>query len=161
VTDKRLPKIRAGRSSIVFYYRRDLGAVTGALEDSKTDTGRMRISCLELTLLDLLRYPHAGGGFDTIASVIAELGGRVDANRLATLSASFERSVAQRLGYLLDRCGHQGRTAALHHAVVQNSLVPWIELDPTQASDRDFRAQPTERNKRWRVIVRRPPQPDA
>src|ERR1700679_3420965 len=39
ITDKRLPKIRAGRSAIAFYYRKDMAAVSGAIEDSKTDTG--------------------------------------------------------------------------------------------------------------------------
>src|ERR1700758_2537492 len=41
VTDKRLPTIRAGRSAIVFTYRKDMGAVSAGIEDHKTDTGRM------------------------------------------------------------------------------------------------------------------------
>jgi hypothetical protein len=61
VTNKRLPKIRAGRSPITFYYRKDMAAVSEAIEDRKTDTGRMNVSSVELTLLDLMRYPHAGG----------------------------------------------------------------------------------------------------
>jgi predicted transcriptional regulator of viral defense system len=160
VSDKRLPRLRAGRSTIVFYYRRDLPSVSEGLEDHKTDTGRMRISGLELTLLDLLRYPHAGGGLDTIANVVTELGGRADPNKLAMLSVLFERTVNQRLGYLLDRCGHYGRTAALYRFVMQNAPLPWIELEPSQTADRDFRVEPAERNNRWRVIVRSPPQPD-
>jgi hypothetical protein len=35
VTDKRLPKIRAGRSAIGFYYRKDMGAVSAGIEDHK------------------------------------------------------------------------------------------------------------------------------
>ena len=161
VTDKRLPKIRAGRSTIVFYYRKDLEAVASGLEDRKTDTGRMYISCLELTLLDLGRYPHAGGGFDHVATVIAELGGRVDPARLATLSVSFERSVNQRLGHLMERFGHHKSSVPLYQAVMSNRPLPWVELEPSQAADSDFRTEPTERDARWRVLVRRAPEPEA
>src|SRR5215472_11588455 len=64
VTDKRLPVLRAGRSAITFYYRKDITAVTKGIEDRKTDTGRMKVSSVELTVLDLLRYPHASAGLD-------------------------------------------------------------------------------------------------
>ena len=160
VTDKRLPNIRAGRSTIAFYYRKELSSVMDGLQDRKTETGRMRLSGIELTLLDLLRYSHAGGGLDYVATVAAELGGQLEPDKLAVLSITFERSVSQRLGYLLDRCGFYGQTAALHQSLMRHAPLPWTELDPSQASDRDFRAEPAERNRRWRVVVRRPPQAD-
>lgn len=161
VTDKRIPKIRAGRSSVVFYYRKDMDAVAAGLEDRKTDTGRMRVSCLELTMLDLLRYPHAGGGLDNIATVIADLGGQADPERLAILSGAFERSVSQRLGHMLDRFGHQERTGLLFDVVSRDAPLPWIELEPAQAADPDFSPAPTGRDERWHVTIRRPPEPDT
>jgi len=161
VTDKRLPKIRAGRSAIVFYYRKDIDAVASGIEERKTDTGRMCASCVELTMLDLLRYPHAGGGIDNIATVIAELGGRADPNRLAALAGSFERSVIQRLGHMLDRFGHNERTGPLCEVVSRGAPLPWTELEPVQATDREFATEPTERDERWRITVRRPPEPDT
>jgi predicted transcriptional regulator of viral defense system len=161
VTDKRMPKIRAGRSSIVFYYRKDMDAVAAGLEDRKTDSGRMRVSSLELTMLDLLRYPHAGGGLDNIATVIAELGGRAEPDRLAKLCSAFERSVSQRLGHMLDRFGHQEHTGPLFQAVSRDAPLPWIELEPAQAADPDFAPAPTGRDDRWHVTVRRPPEPDT
>ena len=36
----------------------------------------------------------------------------------------------------------------------------WVELDPADASDPDFAPSPTERDPRWRVIVRREPELD-
>lgn len=161
ITDKRLPKIRAGRSAIVFYYRKDMDAIASGLEDHKTDTGRMKVSCLELTILDLLRYRHAGGGLDHIATVLSDLGDRIDPARLVALSSAFERSVAQRLGHLLCRLGHQDKANLLYEAVLPGPALPWIELEPAQAADPDFTPAPTERDDRWRVIVRRPPEPDA
>src|SRR5271156_6624902 len=92
VTDKRLPEIRAGRSAIAFYYRKDMEAVSEGIEEQKTDTGRMKVSSGELTLLDLVRYPHAAGGLDNIATIVSDLADRIDAGKLATLSAAYERS---------------------------------------------------------------------
>ncbi len=161
ITDKRLSKIRAGRSSIAFYYRKDMVAIAGGLEDHKTDTGRMKVSCLELTILDLLRYRHAGGGLNHIATVLADLGERIDARRLAALSSAFERSVVQRLGHLLGRLNHQDKVNLLYESVLQSPPLPWIELEPRQATDPPFAPAPAERDDRWRVIVRRPLEPDT
>ena len=70
---KRLLKIRAGRNLIVFYFRKNLEAVTAGTEDRKTDTGTMKISSAALTALDLLRYPQASGGIDSVATVLSDL----------------------------------------------------------------------------------------
>ena len=74
VTSKRMPKIRAGRSIISFFYRKDMEGISTTITDHKTDTGRMRVSSPELTALDLLRYAHAAGTFDNIATVLSDLG---------------------------------------------------------------------------------------
>jgi predicted transcriptional regulator of viral defense system len=160
VTDKRLPEIRAGRSAITFYYRKDMAAVSEGIEDRKTDTGRMKVSSVALTLLDLVRYPHAAGGLDNVATIISDLGDRIDAGKLAALSAAYERSVIQRLGYLLDRFSNPERAEALYAALPHGSALPWIELERSQAADPDFSPEPKERNERWHVIVRRPPERD-
>ena len=160
VTNKRLPKIRAGRSPITFHYRKDMAAVSEAIEDRKTDTGRMNVSSLELTLFDLMRYPHSGGGLDNIATIISDLGNRIDPGKLAALSAAFERSVIQRLGYLLERFGHRDRAEPLHAALPKALALPWVELEPSQATDPDFSPEPKERDERWHMIVRRPPERD-
>lgn len=53
VTDKRLPRIRAGRSEMVFYYRKDMEAIAAGTTAHKTDTGTMKISSAEFTALAL------------------------------------------------------------------------------------------------------------
>lgn len=161
VTDKRLPKIRAGRSGIGFYYRKDISAITAAIEERKTDTGRMKIASLELTMFDLLRYPHTGGGLSNVVTVLSELGGRADPNKLAALVPAFERSIVQRLGHLLGKLGHAEGENTLHEALMrQRTSLAWVEIEPAQASDPDFRPAPTERDERWRVIVRQAPEAD-
>ncbi len=160
VTNKRLPQIRIGRTGITFYYRKDMAAVSSAIEDRKTDTGRMKISSAELTVLDLVRYPHAGGGLDNVSTVIAELADHLNAAKLASLSAAYERSVVQRLGYLLDHFGHRERTEALHAAVAGRPVLPWIELERPQGTDTELSPKPQQRNERWHVIARRLPERD-
>jgi predicted transcriptional regulator of viral defense system len=160
VTDKRLPEIRAGRSVITFYYRKNMAAVSEGIEDRKTDTGSMEVSSIELTVLDLVRYPHPAGGLDNIATIISDLADRIDAGKLVTLSSAYERSIRQRLGYLLERFGHPEPAEALQAALPHGSALPWIELEPSQAADPNFSPEQKERNERWRVIVRRPPERD-
>ncbi len=160
VAGKRLPKIHAGRNMIVFYYRKDMRAVASGLEDHKTDTGTMKISTVELTALDLLRYPQAAGGIDNIATVLTDLGPKIDAAKLAALSQKAERPVAQRLGYLLGRFGHEERTEPMHAALKARGSLTWTELDRKESRDPDFAPEPVERNDRWRVIVRRFPEVD-
>jgi predicted transcriptional regulator of viral defense system len=160
MSDKRLPEIKAGRSRIAFYYRKDVGAVSAGIEDRKTPTGFMKISSPELTVLDLVRYPQAGAGLDNIATVLTELAERLRPDKLAALSSAFEKAVVQRLGHLLVRLGHANAAAAMFAALSARGALPWVELDPKQASDPDLSPPPSERDERWRVIVRRPPEID-
>jgi hypothetical protein len=113
VTEKRMPELIVGRSRIAVYHRKDVEAVSAGIEDRKTNTGRMNVSSVELTAPDLLRYPHAAGGIDHIATLLSDLGGKIDPEKLGSLSASFERSVVQRLGHLLDRLGHGNLSAPM------------------------------------------------
>ncbi len=160
VAAKRLPGIRAGRSLIIFYFRRDMNAVTTGIEDRKTDTGAMKVSSAALTALDLLRYPRASGGKDTVATVLSDLGHRIDREQLAALSVVVERPVVQRLGYLLDHLGHDVLTGPMQESLRARGSLPWIELDRQEARDPDFAPEPQQRNRRWRVIVRRVPRID-
>lgn len=160
VAAKRLPKIRAGRNLIVFYYRKDMAAVTAAIEDRKTDTGTMKISSPALTALDLLRYSQAAGGIDNIATVLTDLAGKIDPAQLAAISRVAERAVVQRLGHLLGYLGHGDRAEPMRVALLARGGAAWTELDRRATRDPDFAPEPQERDERWRVIVRRTPEVD-
>ncbi len=157
---KRLPKIRAGRNLIVFYFRKDLEAVTAGIEDRRTDTGTMKISSAALTALDLLRYPQASGGIDNVATVLSDLGEKIDPEQLTTLSAFVERPVVQRLGHLLEHLGHDALTGSMLETLPARGSLPWTELDRQEVRDPHFELAPQQRDPRWRVIVRRVPEPD-
>jgi len=158
VTDKRLPKIRAGRSIITFIYRKDMAAIAAALADHKTDTGRMKISSPELTAFDLLRYAHATGTINSIATVLSDLGSKLKPEALGTLAPVFERSVIQRLGYLLDFVKQPQAAAALHVHLQKSRPLPWVALEPSRRPPKSSAS--LERNTRWNVLVRRRPELD-
>ena len=160
VTDKRLPDIRAGRTRVSFYYRKNLESVLEGIEKRKTDTGKMMVSSVELTALDLVRYAHAGGGIDNIATVLADLGPELRPRNLAALSAAVERPVIQRLGHLLDYLGHADRTGLLFDKLSATGAFSWVELDSKEARHPEFTLSPKARDDRWRVIVRRTPEVD-
>ena len=158
---KRLPKIRAGRNLIVFYFRKNLQAVTAGTEDRKTDTGTMKISSAALTALDLLRYPQASGGIDSVATVLSDLAEKIDPEQLAALSAAVEPPVVQRLGHLLEHLGHDALTGAMLRLLQARGSLAWTELDRKEVRDPDFESGPQQRDPRWRVIVRRVPELDG
>ena len=160
VTDRQLPKIRAGRSWITFYFRKDMHGVHAGIVERKTDTGSMKISSPELTALDLLRYVRVVGGIDAVATVIAELGESLDSVKLAELAPQFERASVQRLGYLLDRLGHGDKAEALHTSLFDKRTPPWIALEPEKRGIRHSDAKPVEYNERWHVHVTRHPEID-
>ncbi|HEY4300108.1 MAG TPA: type IV toxin-antitoxin system AbiEi family antitoxin [Candidatus Didemnitutus sp.] len=161
VTSARLPKLQAGRSRIVFHYRRNLDELADAIEERKTDTGKMRLSSPELTALDLVRYPHAAVGFDNILTVITELGPKLDGGKLAILCPKFETSVRQRLGYLCARAGHSRAADVLQASLQNDRKFRWIEFDPSQAKGGpDLSPAPSKRDTRWRLVIRRAPEAD-
>jgi hypothetical protein len=160
VTDRQLPRIRAGRSWITFHFRKGLESVRDGIEERRTDTGIMKVSSPELTALDLLRYVHVAGGVDAVATVLTDLGGRLDERKLAALAAHFERTHVQRLGYLLDRLGHADRAQALHDHLTATKTVSWVALEPPKRGVGASMVEPVERNERWRVTVQRHPEVD-
>jgi predicted transcriptional regulator of viral defense system len=160
VAEKRMPNIQVGRSMLSFYYRKQIAPVSQAIADHKTDTGLMKVSSVELTALDLLRYRHASAGLDNVVTVLADLGEKIDSEKLAALSRAFPKSVVQRLGHLLDRLGHAGLTQPMLRELLRDQLPPWVELDPEEVAKPELAPKRIERDKRWNVVVRRNPEVD-
>jgi predicted transcriptional regulator of viral defense system len=155
VTDKQIRNLQLGRSKIAFYFKKGLSSITTGIEEHKTDTGKMKVSSVELTLLDLLRYPEASGGLDNVLTIFADLGPKLDARKMASLCGAFERSVVQRAGYLLDRSAFLDHAEQLHEFVERDLHAQWTELDPSLISVPDLAPEIVVRDKRWHVLVRR------
>ncbi|MCY4014538.1 MAG: hypothetical protein OXG82_17695 [Gammaproteobacteria bacterium] len=159
VCGKRLREIRAGRSVIIFYFRKAMDHPLAGVDDRKTDTGTMKISSAALTALDLLRYPQASGGIDNIATVLADLAPAIEPDTLASLSTRVERSVVQRLGYLLDWIGEDHRTGPMLDSLRSQAPLRWTELD-RDGRDPDSTSDPSVRDPKWRIHAHRLPEPD-
>jgi predicted transcriptional regulator of viral defense system len=160
VTNRQMRDLRAGRSKIAFYFRKDMPAIASGIEERKTDTGQMKISSVELTLFDLLRYPQASAGLDNVSTVFSDLGPKLNNERMTALGHAFERSVVQRAGYLLDASGFAHHAEKLHALIERRSQLPWVELEPSLSSDPDLAPAVQARDERWHVLVRRIPERD-
>jgi hypothetical protein len=90
--------------------------------------------------------------------VLSDLGAKMKAQPLQQLAPAFERSVIQRLGYLLDYVKHSEAAEGLHTFLQNEKALPWVELDPAKCAAKS--SKPAERNARWNVLVRRRPELD-
>ncbi len=143
VTDGPTRPLTVGRIRVVFVQGRAAHSPTEAMN---TATGTMRVSTPEATALDLVRHASACGGLQNVAGVLRELAERLDGERLADAARGVERTVAQRLGWLLDHLGAQDRAEPLARALVAGPLFP-TALRP-DLPDRGLGTDP-----RWGVIA--------
>jgi len=122
VTDRPTRPIQVGRVRIRFVVNSRIHDVP--VLEVKTATGTMLVSTPEATALDLVRYPHASGGYDNVATVLSELAEVMDPVRLASASERFPSVVARRAGFLLEQVG-AGQTAGCLASRFEGA-----ELDP-------------------------------
>ncbi|HEY3414843.1 MAG TPA: type IV toxin-antitoxin system AbiEi family antitoxin [Armatimonadota bacterium] len=145
VTDSPLRPTRAGRARIRFFMKRHLS--TTPVIQVKTQTGTMRVSSPEATAIDLVRYARAAGHLGNVATVLADLAERLDANKLLhAAQCDVELTHIQRLGHLLDAVGAEE---------VARPLATWVaEQRPRHVLLRPDASQPTGKDDpRWRVVV--------
>lgn len=118
------------------------------LAEWTTDTGHAKAAGIELTLLDCTRWFHKAGGISALAGILRELGAKARPARLAALARDCENPAVMRLGYLLERAGHEEQARALDPFTKKAKLEL---LDPTSKID------PTEMSGRWKIAVNDPP----
>jgi predicted transcriptional regulator of viral defense system len=100
MVDRHVPNRDIGRVRLRFYANEHLGQM--AIEERRVDTGRLRLATRETTLVDLIAHPDEAGGLNNLATVIVEIGD-IDVVELARLAMMRSRSLARRLGWLLDQ----------------------------------------------------------
>jgi predicted transcriptional regulator of viral defense system len=143
VTDVPTRPLTVGRIRVVFVQGR---AAHSPTETMNTATGTMRVSTPEATALDLVRHASACGGLQNVAGVLREVAERLDGARLVDAAKGVERTVAQRLGWLLDHLGASERAEPLARALAAGTLFP-AALRP-DLPDRGLGTDP-----RWGVIA--------
>jgi predicted transcriptional regulator of viral defense system len=145
VTNKQLRSMAAGRARIRFFRKLHLER-TPTLE-VRTETGAMLVATPESTALDLLRYVEGAGHLGNVATVLAELAEKMNAEQLAQIARTeSELPTAQRLGHLLDQVGAR-ETASYLAAWIEERRPRFVPL----RADRSVRR--AAKDHRWRVLV--------
>ena len=83
------------------------------VQNVNTPRGTLLISTPEATALDLVGYQHRVGGLNQIATVLAELSERLDADKQVAVAATAPAAWSQRLGFVLERVGAADKAAPL------------------------------------------------
>ncbi|MEK7862151.1 MAG: type IV toxin-antitoxin system AbiEi family antitoxin, partial [Chloroflexota bacterium] len=115
----------------------------------QTPTGAMNVSTPEQTALDLVEYPHVAGGWDNVASVLAELGPQIRPDAVVDLisQAAHPRAI-QRLGHLLDLVRADDAARALADELAPRALL-YVAFEPSAS------IAGAARDDRWHLIMNR------
>lgn len=131
--------ISCGQVKVVFCARQDL-ANTPVIARN-TPRGHILVSTAEATALELVGYPEYCGGLDNVASVLNELAESMDARGLLDAARRSPVAWSQRLGYLLERLGHEELAAVLEPYVNEHAatFAPLVRAMPIKGAKRVFR----------------------
>ena len=143
VTDVPTRALTVGRVRVVFVQGR---AGLSPTQEMNTPTGTLVVSTPEATALDLVRHATVCGGLQSVATVLHELVERIDGARLVEALNGIERTVAQRLGWLLDLVGAAELAKPLARSLATGPLFP-------AALRSDLPTSGTAPDPRWGVIV--------
>ena len=129
MTTKPLRAIEKGMNVKFFVNRRINREFTIQM---KAPSGYFNVSSAELTTIDLMRYSHASGYLNNIATVISELSEKIDPNALLKAAKFYnELASVQRLGYLLTKSGNRKLAIPLLKWI-QRYNPQKIKLDPAK-----------------------------
>jgi predicted transcriptional regulator of viral defense system len=141
-----------GRVRVGFIARKLLKTVP--THSVNTPRGTLLVSTPEATALDLVGYQHRAGGLSQVATVLAELAERIDADRLVAVAPTAPPPWSQRLGFLLERVGASEKAAPLK-SWVRSRARNYAKLQPEAA--REGSALDSE----WRLFVNAVVEPEA
>ncbi|MBX9791920.1 MAG: type IV toxin-antitoxin system AbiEi family antitoxin [Pirellulales bacterium] len=163
IAPKQIHDFEIGRHRIQFIYQAPEAFKEANrpewLDAIKTDTGMAKVAGVELTLLDSSRYFHKAAGINGLAQIVHDIGGKAKASALANAAMAYENSAVRRLGYLLDRFGHNRQAKVLHFFADQaKSLKP---LDPSARAIAPELGRRAKRNSEWKLVVNTPVEIDA
>ncbi|HQC20177.1 MAG TPA: type IV toxin-antitoxin system AbiEi family antitoxin, partial [Smithella sp.] len=143
--------IACGKMRVDFVFRKNAAIIPK--EKINTPAGELQLSSPEATALDLVGYVHHCAGLDNVATVLAELAEKIDAEKLRNLADLSPIAWVQRLGYLLELVDAKDKAQGIAGYVkekhpVRAPLVP--ALAHTGA----------KMDSRWRVFINTKVEPD-
>ena len=112
-------------------------------EQITVPTGYAIVSARETTIVDLITYPRAAGGYSHVGTVLREIG-ELDGSELARVAARRGRSAVRRTGWFVENFGQTNDLEALRQAARLDLGDPAL-LDPAGArrgkTDGDWRVR--------------------
>jgi predicted transcriptional regulator of viral defense system len=162
IVPKQIPALTLGRHRIEFIYQAPAAFRRANrpewLSQLKTPEGFAQVAGIELTLLDCTRYFHRAAGINGVAQVVHDLGGKASPRTLAKAAEAYENSAVRRLGYLLEKFGHERAAKPLLPFV--GKVKSYEKLDPSVRQ-----IVPGEdaqgRDGRWKLVLNEPVEIDA
>lgn len=139
VVPKNRPPIECGLVHVAFVARHNAATMPAATVN--TPRGLLKISTPEATAYDLVGYPGHCGGLDNVATVLAELGEKLDPVALAEIADLSPVPWSQRLGYIPDLVEHSTHGERLASFVTARAtetapMIPSAEISSARRDDR-------------------------
>lgn len=145
ITTKPTREVEAAGLRIRFFKKTNVSATPQVKK--RTFTGDISVSNPAATALDLVAYERRVGGLGRVLTVLQELGESIAPYGLVeAVKADYRLPNIQRLGWLLDKAGHEALTGNLHkwlgrHKTKPAALAPSL---PIEGYPRDLR---------WNIVV--------
>lgn len=115
----------------------------------KVDTGYINISSPELTALDLVNYYDEVGGFNRVATVLAELCETIEDKKLLESAKQYDQVVVvQRLGYLLEFILEEKKLSDPLYAYLES-----IAFYPTLVQPQREKPESMSTGNRWKIVA--------
>ena len=163
IAPRQLPKIEVGRQRIEFLYQEPRAFAKSNrpefLAQLTTEAGFAKIAGVELALLDICRYFHRAGGINGAAQAVHDLGRKANPAILAKAARAYENSAVRRLGYLLERFGHERQAAVLRRFA--DKAKSFKDLDPAVKPIVPALRENGEKSSEWKLIINVPVEIDA
>jgi predicted transcriptional regulator of viral defense system len=163
IVPKQLRDFELGRHRLQFLYQapRSFSRVNRPdnLDPIKSDEGFAKAGGVEITLLDCARYFHKAGGINAVAQIAKDIGDKADSDKLTKIAAAYESSAVRRLGFLLDRVGHENQARALEFFARKAKTT--LPLNPAVKPLVESLTDVHERSSRWKLLINEPVEIDS
>ena len=103
ITDRPTRQINVGKIRIELHMNERIDLIP--VIKKQPETGYIRVSTMEATAYDMVRYPATAGPLSNVATVLNKLGEEMDCEALVACAATVRLPDVQRLGFILDQIG--------------------------------------------------------
>lgn len=145
MTLRPLRTITFGRVKIKFFTKKNIK--NSPIEKINVPTGQINVSTPEMTAFDLIHYCKRAGGLNHVATVFAELKGKLKVSEMIKLcKQSKDLSFVQRLGYLLEFTGEKKCSLKIKEWLLEQDT-SFVKLQPSASG------KILKKNDKWKILI--------